>query len=89
MWVAVLQQQRCVGFPVVFEPVECVELDGDDGGVADEFGDHATGINGVELAVSVDQHRSPLFRLCDPGVVVEESGVDHSAFVDDHHGACR
>ena len=73
----------------MFEAVEGVEFDGSDVGVVDEFGEHATGINGVELAVITDQHRSPLLRSCDPRVVVEETGVDHSALVDDDHGPRR
>ena len=59
--------------------MEGVEFDGDDVGVVDEFGEHATGVDGIELAVITHQHRAPLLRLCDLGVGVEESGVDHSA----------
>ncbi len=69
--------------------MECVEFDGDDVRVVDEFGEHATGIDGVELAVITDQHRAPLLRLRDLGVVVEESGVDHAALIDDDHRLCR
>ena len=52
------------------EAVEGVEFDGGDVGVVDEFGEHAAGINRVELAVITDPHRSPLLCSCDLRVVV-------------------
>ena len=52
------------------EAVEGVEFDGGDVGVVDEFGEHAAGINRVELAVITDPHRSPLLCSCDLRIVV-------------------
>jgi len=73
----------------VFEAVQCVEFDSDHVGVVDEFGEHAAGVDGVELAVIADQDRPPVLCLCESAVLVEESGVDHRGFVDDHHRTLR
>ena len=35
------------------------------------------------------EHRAPLLRLRDLGVVVEEPGVDHPGLIDDDHRPCR
>ena len=67
----------------------CLEFDSDHVGVVDEFGEHSAGVDGVELAVIADQDRPPVLCVGELAVLVEESGVDHRGFVDDHHRTLR
>jgi len=73
----------------MFEAVQCLEFHGGGVGVVDELGEHPASVNGVELAVIADQDRPPVLCLCELAVVVEESGVDHRGFIDDHHRLLR
>ena len=78
-------RERGVGFPLVFEAVECVELNREHVGMLDEFREHATSIDRVELAMIADEDGAPVVALRELRVLVEELGVDHAGFVDDHH----
>ena len=71
------------------EAVEFGEVVGGDVGIVDEFGEHATGVDGAELLVVADEHGSPLVRVGELVVGEESGGVDHAGFVDHHHGPGR